>query len=319
MNKAITIIILSLIAVLAHAMDKQLERINTIKKDHAYLYGETTMPTPDEATSISFETLQKEILNWATQEGSKKTGKVTLAEINQLIDTITTRRANMYRVFAYAEKARLRLLFFDENKPVSPSPSIKPNTYNKEKASAPKDTAIAEKPAKPAEKQKAAVSKEGLRNLTRHFSQKQPDADSPAKRQPEAKSPAPPKSDEKGVEKKKESPDVKESARQKPKNPESVMKLPNPQVLEKIKRARNFFELKDIMEPLKKQGDIIDYGKYATIQKPSECYLIVYDPAGNIKALLGKGEESRQNLKTGKADSISNYRGCGAIWFTIKE
>lgn len=90
-------------------------------------------------------------------------------------------------------------------------------------------------------------------------------------------------------------------------------------VIEQIKKAKNFFELKQIMEPLKQKGDILDYGKYATAKKPEDCYLIVYDPAGNIKALLGKGEEERQNLKTGKEDSIKNYRGCGAIWFTIKD
>ena len=89
-------------------------------------------------------------------------------------------------------------------------------------------------------------------------------------------------------------------------------------VLELIKKAKNFFELKQIMEPLKQKGEIVDYGKYATAKKPEECYLIVYDPAGNIKALLGKGEEVRQNLKTGKEDSIMNYHGCGAIWFTLK-
>lgn len=90
-------------------------------------------------------------------------------------------------------------------------------------------------------------------------------------------------------------------------------------VIEQIKKAKNFFELKQIMEPLKQKGDIIDYGKYATAKNPENCYLIVYDPAGNIKALLDKGEKERQNLKTGKKDSIKNYRGCGAIWFTIKE
>lgn len=90
-------------------------------------------------------------------------------------------------------------------------------------------------------------------------------------------------------------------------------------VIEQIKKAKNFFELKQIMEPLKQKGDIIDYGKYATAKNPENCYLIVYDPAGNIKALLDKGEKVRQNLKTGKKDSIKNYRGCGAIWFTIKE
>lgn len=90
-------------------------------------------------------------------------------------------------------------------------------------------------------------------------------------------------------------------------------------VIEQIKKAKNFFELKQIMEPLKQKGDILDYGKYATAKNPEECYLIVYDPAGNIKAILDKGEKVRQNLNTGKEDSIRNYRGCGAIWFTIKE
>ena len=90
-------------------------------------------------------------------------------------------------------------------------------------------------------------------------------------------------------------------------------------VLRHIMNAKNFFELREIMEPLKEKGDIIGYGKYATADKPEDCYLIVYDPAGNIKAFLGKGKEVRQNLKTGKNDSIKNYHGCGAIWFKIKD
>ena len=90
-------------------------------------------------------------------------------------------------------------------------------------------------------------------------------------------------------------------------------------VIEQIKKAKNFFELKKIMEPLKQKGDILDYGKYATAKSPEDCYLIVYDPAGNIKAILDKGDKVRQNLNTGKEDSIKNYRGCGAIWFIIKD
>ena len=73
------------------------------------------------------------------------------------------------------------------------------------------------------------------------------------------------------------------------------------------------------MQPLKAEGKILDYGKYATAKAPELCYLIVYDPAGNIRALLGKGKDKRKNLKTGKDDNIGNYRGCGAIWFTLKE
>ena len=90
-------------------------------------------------------------------------------------------------------------------------------------------------------------------------------------------------------------------------------------VLDKIKRAKSFFELKEIMEPLKENGDIKDYGKYATAENIDDCYLIIYDPAGNIKAILSRGSEERLNIRTGKPDLISNYRGCGAIWFTINE
>lgn len=90
-------------------------------------------------------------------------------------------------------------------------------------------------------------------------------------------------------------------------------------VITKIMSARNFFELKDVMEPLKEKGVITGYGKYATAKDPAICYLVVYDPAGNLVAWLGKGENIRKNLKTGKNDSEKNYRGCGAIWFTIKE
>lgn len=90
-------------------------------------------------------------------------------------------------------------------------------------------------------------------------------------------------------------------------------------VLNRMMKARNFFELRDIMEPMKKNGEIVDYGKYATARDPANCYLIIYDPAGNIVAWLGTGKDKRQNLKTGKQDSEHNYRGCGAIWFKIKE
>ena len=73
------------------------------------------------------------------------------------------------------------------------------------------------------------------------------------------------------------------------------------------------------MQPLKEKGEIIDYGKYATAKQPELCYLIVYDPAGNIRALLDRGGDIRKNLKTGCDDSIRNYRGCGAIWFTLPD
>jgi len=90
--------------------------------------------------------------------------------------------------------------------------------------------------------------------------------------------------------------------------------------LAEIMAVKSFFDLKKVIEPLKQQGIVTDYGKYATMDDPQQSYLIVYDPAGNIRAILGKEteEESRLNLKTKQQDSVSNYRGCGAIWFKLK-
>ena len=92
-------------------------------------------------------------------------------------------------------------------------------------------------------------------------------------------------------------------------------------VLEQILKAKNFFELRDTMKTLIRQGAVSDYGKRETCRQPEACYWIVYDRAGNIKAILGKGQTIRKNFKTGRVDSLTNYQGKGyaGIWFQIKE
>ena len=92
-------------------------------------------------------------------------------------------------------------------------------------------------------------------------------------------------------------------------------------VLEQILKAKNFFELRDTMKTLIRQGAVSDYGKRETCRQPEACYWIVYDRAGNIKAILGKGQTIRKNFKTGRVDSLANYQGKGyaGIWFQIKE
>lgn len=249
--------LLSLILVLgttlsALGMDKKLEHINAIKKNADYLYGESTMQTQEEATSLAFENLQKEVLAWA-QRDDKSLKVTSAAEINSLAGTIMTRRANMYRVFVYVKKSDL--IDVNTSIPASPKDTVKAEVH-------PKDTTTVKSP-----QPKDSIVTDSVRNIIkqRFLGRRQNDA------------------------------------------------------LLRLQKAKNFFELKTIMQPLKAEGKILDYGKYATAKAPELCYLIVYDPAGNIRALLGKGKDKRKNLKTGKDDNIGNYRGCGAIWFTLKE
>lgn len=244
MNRLLCTILTLGVAMASFAIDEQLERINTIKKNKdVYLFGDATMATQEEATSLAYEKLQKEVLDWAQRDNVKLSIK-SVKDINQLVDTVMMRRAEMYRVFAYVEKSKLV--------PV---------------------------PVETTEKKSSAVKKDStLVNDS-----------------------------------------VKQIIHQKFFGQDGKKKQRTSDALLRLKKAKNFFELKSIMQPLKEKGDIIDYGKFATAQHPELCYLIVYDPAGNICALLGKGEDVRPNLKTGRDDSIKNYRGCGAIWFTLKE
>lgn len=246
MRRVIVIILAACFVLATYANDEKVAQINAIKKNSGYIYGDATLPTLADAVSFAYERLQEEILEWSQLDSI--TLKVKSAvEINSLADTIMTRRAEMYRVFAYVKKSDLML----QNDSIREEPQ--PSSTITESIAKPKDSLVTDS-IKQVIKQRFGGKKS-----------RQSDA------------------------------------------------------LLRIKEAKNFFELKQIMQPLKENGKIIDYGKYATAKQPELCYLIVYDPAGNICALLGKGEAVRKNLKTGRDDSISNYRGCGAIWFMLPE
>lgn len=93
------------------------------------------------------------------------------------------------------------------------------------------------------------------------------------------------------------------------------------EVINKILKAKDFFELRTTLKTLIDQKAVTSYGKGNTCKQPENCYWVIYDRAGNIKAVLGKGKEKRRNYKTNKDESLSSYegKGFGAIWFQIAE
>ena len=281
MKRITTILLLLCTVLMVSALDKRQTKINSIKKSKEFLYSDITMSSREDANSQAVELLQNEIIAWAKDRAeNKKAAPVSPIEINKLIDTIMVRRANMYRVFAYVNKVKLVPLFNEWNLVfLDGQDSDDGNDIEGLPEEDKKEQAFQSEDTEPKE------SPEPVDTVK---------SQTPAKKDTVAN-----------------------------KDIRTVLKNSfwgkKGGVIEQIKKAKNFFELKQIMEPLKEKGDIKDYGKYSTAERPEECYLVVYDPAGNIKALLGKGDKVRQNLKTGKDDSIKNYRGCGAIWFTINE
>ena len=68
----------------------------------------------------------------------------------------------------------------------------------------------------------------------------------------------------------------------------------------------------DKVKQMTADGRIKDYARYASLVNPDKCYLVIYNREGKVVAVLTPGPD-RRNVKTGQADGVKNYSGCGAI------
>lgn len=97
----------------------------------------------------------------------------------------------------------------------------------------------------------------------------------------------------------------------------STVEIILPEAVQAIVDCTQYNEMAAKVKQLKVQGEILDYNRYGQLQEPEQYYLAIYNKEGQVVAVLSPGEE-RQNVKTGKVDSVANYSGCGAIGFKIK-
>lgn len=82
--------------------------------------------------------------------------------------------------------------------------------------------------------------------------------------------------------------------------------------------VNRFDSIQPVVEKLKKDEKLFDYGKYKDLPSEGRCYLFVYDKNGTVEAVL-KRDSTMLNLRTKQEDDIDNYKGCGAIWLRLKE
>lgn len=90
------------------------------------------------------------------------------------------------------------------------------------------------------------------------------------------------------------------------------------QTIGKLLGLKAFSELETSLPSLQADGSIGSYAKYKNLGEPDKYVLVIYNNQGNIEAVLSEGP-SRTNLRTGQADSESNYKGRGAFGILIKE
>ena len=250
MKKILFLLTLLYVSIGSLAADDVVDSINNIKKNLAYLYGEGTMDTYKSADSLARTDLTMKIQEWVFRHTENLVDEDIDRRIARYVKTMTTRRADKTRVFAYIQKVDVMPLLSDMGINIEDSTAVR----------------VAESP-------ETAIPKKDLAGMLSDLFEK---GSKPTTRN---------------------------------------------QVLEKLLAAKDFFELRKTMKTLIEQGAINKYGKRESCKQPEECYWVVYDRAGNIKAILGKGQKTRKNYKTNRNDSLSNYEGKGfaGIWFQIAE
>ena len=72
------------------------------------------------------------------------------------------------------------------------------------------------------------------------------------------------------------------------------------------------------VKELSNNNAILAYGKFKDMPENTDCLLFVYNRDKEIVAYLRKTGNTYFNLQTKQTDSITNYKGCGAIWFQPK-
>lgn len=88
-------------------------------------------------------------------------------------------------------------------------------------------------------------------------------------------------------------------------------------VITTICNLRTLEEMRSELSRLKQEDKIASYAKYSELASPENFILIIYNKQGLVKAVLSEGKQ-RTNLNKNQPDSISNYKGTGAVGVKLK-
>jgi len=108
---------------------------------------------------------------------------------------------------------------------------------------------------------------------------------------------------------------IQNNVTQMPKTAQAKKELPA--AVATLCACTKYDDLAKKIKELKATGKITNYARYASLDNPEEYYLAIYDKSGKVLAILSPGS-TRNNVRTGEVDNVTNYSGCGAIGFKLK-
>lgn len=91
------------------------------------------------------------------------------------------------------------------------------------------------------------------------------------------------------------------------------------QAINDLQACPNVNLLQEKLGQLRSQRKVKRFGAPDTCRRPDEAYWAILDAEGNLVTILAPASQGqRTNLRTGQNDTLANYQGMGAIWFTMR-
>lgn len=97
---------------------------------------------------------------------------------------------------------------------------------------------------------------------------------------------------------------------------EEITPVQVPDPLSLIQGVNTMTEMKPIFAQLK-ADEKITYGAYKGGKMKENCYLLFYDRAGNIKAVVKKNGDTMTDIQNGTEVTLTSFSGMGVYWFVL--
>ena len=277
-------LVVSPIGMQAQSISKQ---INDIKRDSTYLCAENTDETEAKALAVAQELLEKQIEEFvAEQRHLRRAANVIVKDVANAAERLKMSRGQMVRVFLYVKKTDI---IAANNTLILVQPS---NTSQQAsgRITATTGTFVADSSSAATNKEATQAIPTTQNEVLQDSTIEDSSPDSIASPNPSGTS-------------------------------QGFSMIPWQQdVVNSLLKCNTATQVRQLLARLRVETKVRRYGNPNECRKPEEAFFVILNEEGKVQTILGPVVgELRMNFCTNKFETLSNYRGFGGIWFTLRD
>ena len=304
------------------------QQINSIKmKTDIYLFSEFTAETWEEALDNAKSLLNSEIEQYVKSAGLKDSVVGVIARASNKMMQLKAMRGSRYRAFVYVKKAELipylageEVMIVSIAKNDNDTPAFDPAKADEEARMkeaehtiSQAEIATAQQAAEKARQEEAERQRIAAERARQEAAERQRIAEERARQEEvERQRIAEEKARQEAAERQRI---AEEKARQEAAEKAAIQLT---DIERDMLNVTSGADIQAFVKGLSNANAIVAFGKFSDMPANTNCLLFVYNRDKDIVAYLRKTGNTYFNLQTKQPDSITNYKGCGAIWLQPK-